>query len=108
MEAANEQKREQILALREQRVETMLNGVRALHCADQVPIAYAVDRLISEVRSVRYFSDSRLWYQRYIIRTLSQDLQILKVRNRWMCSKGRADAMDFKLWFFCRDLEYEI
>lgn len=108
MEAAKEEKMKQILALREQRVETMLNGVRALQCADQVPIAYAVDRLISEVRSVHYFSNSWLWCQRYVIRELSQDLQILKVRNRWMCSKGRADAMDFKLWFFRRDLEYEI
>jgi hypothetical protein len=101
-EAAREEREKQILALREQRVERMLKEVRALQSADQVPIAYAVERLMIEIRSMENFSNSQRWLQCHLINNLSEDLQILKVRNKWMCNKERVDAMDFKLWFFRR------
>lgn len=59
MKTVKEEEREQILTLREQRVEIMLSGVRTRSSADKVPIAYAVDRLMSEIQSVQQFSHSR-------------------------------------------------
>ena len=47
-------------------------------------------------------------FQGYLINGLSQDLQIVKIRSRYTCSKQRVDAMDFKLWFFRDQPEYEV
>jgi hypothetical protein len=80
----------------------MLKEVRALQSADQVPIAYAVERLMTEIRSVENFSNSQRWLQCHLINNLSEGLQTLKVRNKWMCNKEQVDAMDFKLRFFRR------
>lgn len=93
-------KREQKLASRKDKMEKMMGCVRELHSTEQVPIKYALKRLLSDIRSVESLSNSQHWFQRHLIDRLSQDLQIVKVRNRYMCNKRRVDAMDFKLWYF--------
>jgi hypothetical protein len=95
-----EREEEQTLALRKRKMDKMMKSVRGLHSTEQVPIGYAVERLLSDIRSVRNFSNSQRWYQRHLVDCWSQDLQIVKVRNRYMCNKRRVDAMDFKLWYF--------
>jgi hypothetical protein len=99
-ERETERKREQILALNKGRVDSMLEVVQKIRSTDQIPIAYAVDKLISNVTSVESSSKSRRWFQRYLIDRLSHELQIVKTRNKYTCNKRRVDAMDFKLWYF--------
>jgi hypothetical protein len=75
----------------------MLDRVMGISSAGQVPIAYAVDRLVDAARSANLYN-SRAWHQRNLIYSPSKELEISKVRNRYACSKARVDAMDFKLW----------
>ncbi|CAG9949463.1 unnamed protein product [Clonostachys rosea f. rosea IK726] len=107
-ERKREQENKQALALRKNKVDKMLEYVRGLHSMEQVPIAYAVDRLMSDIRSVKRFSNSRRWYQRYLVDHLSQDLGIVKTRNRYVCDKRRVDAMDFKQWYFYDSLDVDV
>jgi len=93
-----EQEIEQTLASRKKKVDEMMKYVRGLYFTEQVPIGYAVEKLISDTRP----GNSQRWHQRHLISCLSQDLQIVKVGNRYMCNKRRVDAMDFKLWSFYR------
>jgi hypothetical protein len=104
LEEGRKRKREEeeTLALHTEKVEQMMEYVRGLDSTEQVPIAYAVERLMSEIRSVRRFCNSRRWHQRDLVNHLSQDLEIVKVRNRYVCNKRRVDAIDFKLWYFHR------
>jgi hypothetical protein len=98
-----EREKEQTLAFaafRKEKMEKMMRYVRGFHSTEQVPIGYAVERLLSDIRSAKNFCNSQRWYRRHLVDHLSQDLQIVKVRNRYMCNKRRVDAMDFKLWFF--------
>jgi hypothetical protein len=95
---------EQKLASRQKRVDKMLEHVRRLDAREKVPIAYAVEKIMGCTR----FSNSRQWYQRHIISSLSRDLQIVKVRNRYICNKRRVDAMDFNLWYNCERLEIDV
>jgi hypothetical protein len=95
-----EREEEQTLTLRKRKMDKMMKSVRGLHSTEQVPIGYAVERLLNDIRSVRNFSSSQRWHQRHLVGCLSQDLQIVKVRNRYMCNKQRVDTMDFKLWYF--------
>ncbi|KAH9210806.1 hypothetical protein DL95DRAFT_512602, partial [Leptodontidium sp. 2 PMI_412] len=77
------------------RMDDMIEYVRGIHPAEQVPIGYTVEKLLNDTRSV--LNSSKRRHQRHLIECLSQDLQIVKVRNRYMCDKRRVDAMDFKL-----------
>ena len=95
-----EREKEQTLTLHKEKMEKMMRYVRGLHSTEQVPIGYAVERLLGDIRSVKNFCNSQWWHRRHLVDHLSQDLQIVKVRNRYMCNKRRVDAMDFKLWFF--------
>lgn len=91
-----------VVLLQAKKVQSMLESVRAIQSRVQVPIAYAVDMLMSQIRSIQSVQlspHSQRWYQRIMIESLSQDLQIKKVRNRYVCSNARADAMDFKIWY---------
>lgn len=93
-----EEMEKEILALREGEKDSMMKDIRRLPLTDQVPIAYAVDKLLDYERS-KNCSNSRQWCQRYLINVLSQDLQIVKIRNRYKCNKRRVDVLDFKVWF---------
>ena len=97
---------EQILASKKARMDSMINVVQKIRSTQQIPIARAVDKLISEVRSVENFSNSRRWFQRHLIDHLSKELQIVKIRNKYIRNKQRVDAMDFKLWYFADWLYY--
>jgi hypothetical protein len=92
--------KEQMLALHKKKLDKMMKDVKELHSKEQVAIRYAVERLLSDIKPVKYSCNSQRWHQRHLVDFLSQDLQIVKVQNRYMCNKRRVDAMDFKLWFF--------
>lgn len=103
-----EWEKEQVLALRKKRLDKMMKDVKELHFKEQVPIRYAVERLLSDIQSVKNSSNSQRWHQRHLVDFLSQDLQIVKVRNRYMCNKQQVDAMDFKLWFFYESPDVDV
>lgn len=139
------EKDKQISARYKARVARMLDSVQQIHLTEQVPIVYAVDKFITEVKPIhKYTPSSRITakmmdearkirsteqislsdalekyrsqvrevgsmqslhrfrgkFQRQIIDGLSKELQIVNIRNRYICNKQRVDAMDFKLWFF--------
>jgi len=93
---------------RKKKMDDIMEYVRGLHPAEQVSIGYAVEKLLSDTRSVSNSSNSQRWHQRHLINYLSQDLQIVKVRNRYMCDKRRVDAMDFKLWSYYRRPDIDV
>lgn len=99
-----EQEIERTLTSRKKKVHEMMKHVRGLNSTEQVPIGYAVEKLMGDTRS----GSSQRWHQRDLISCLSQDLQIVKVRNRYMCNKQRVDAMDFKLWSFYRRPDIDV
>ncbi|KAI9767365.1 MAG: hypothetical protein M1840_005775 [Geoglossum simile] len=99
-EREREREKERTLALRKKKADKMMKYVRVLYSTEQVPISYAVEKLLSDIRSTKSLCNSRRWYQQHLVNCLSQDLQIVKVQNGYMCNKQRVDAMDFKLWFF--------
>lgn len=108
----NEKKRhqeiKQLLSSRQNKVEKMLEYIRGLDFKEQVPIAYAVDKFMSEERSAKSFINSRRWHQRHLVDHLSQDLGIVKKQNRYVCDKRRVDAMNFKLWYFWDNLDVNV
>lgn len=57
-------------------------------------------REVEQARSAQKLDRFRGKFQRKIIDGLSKELQIVKIRNKYMCNKQRVDAMDFKLWFY--------
>lgn len=77
---------EQTLASRKEKMDNMMKYARGLHSTEQVPIGYAVKKFLSDTRSVSNSCNSQRWHQRDIINGLSQDLQIVKVRNRYICN----------------------
>ena len=78
-------------------MEKTMDNVRKLHSTEQVPIRYFIEKLLIDIRSMKSLCNSRRWFQRHLIGHLSKDLQIEKVRGRYMCNKRRVDAVDFKL-----------
>ena len=103
-----EREKEQTLAFRKEKMEKMMRYVRGFHSTEQVPIGYAVERLLSDIRSAKNFCNSQRWHRQHLADHLSQDLQIVKVRNRYMCNKRRVDAMDFKLRAPPSDIKYAL
>lgn len=79
-------------------MEELIN-MRENESTEKVPVGYAVERLMSGIKS-EGFRSSRQWLQRLLKDDLSLDLQIVKAGNRYVCNKQWADGMDFKLWFF--------
>jgi hypothetical protein len=79
----------------------MVARVERLGCSEQVPIRYAVGKLLKEVNSVEgWGSNSPRWYQRDLVNNSSKELKILKVANKYVCDRKRVEAMDFRLWYF--------
>ena len=138
-------KEKQILAWHEEKLACMLDKVQHVHSTEQVPIAYAVNKFMAEVRPIHNYRPSpritdkmmdearkicsteritlgkaldkyqsevrkvgsvqslhrfRGKFQRQIIHDLSKELQIVKIRNKYLCNRQRVDAMDSKLRFF--------
>jgi len=92
---------DRIRLARKERKEEMVLRLEELCCSEQVPIRYAVERLLEEVNSVEgWVSNSPRWYQRELVNNLSKELKILKVANRYVCDRKRVEAMDFRLWYF--------
>ncbi|KAK3954529.1 hypothetical protein QBC32DRAFT_81900 [Pseudoneurospora amorphoporcata] len=85
--------KEKIAAAHRDRVNKMLEHVKSLQPGEQVPIAYAVDK-VSSIWS----GTPAARRHRALREMLSEELQIVKVGNRWKCDKGRVNAMDFDLW----------
>ncbi|KAK3345653.1 hypothetical protein B0H65DRAFT_211364 [Neurospora tetraspora] len=85
--------RQKIAAARRERVNKMLEHVKSLPPGQQVPIAYAIEK-VSSIWSY----ESAAMRHRDLRDLLSEELQIVKVGTRWKCDKGRVDAMDFELW----------
>jgi len=108
LQRKRDSEKEQKLAFRRRKLDEMMNHVRGIHSTEQVPIKYAVEKLLGDIRSGKGFSNSRQWYQQHLIQRLSRQLQIVKVRNRYMCNKQRVDAMDLKLWFLHRSTDIDV
>jgi len=88
----------------------MMDEVRKICSTEQVSYLNALEKYKSEVREVRSVQSLNRFrgkFQRRIIDDLSKELQIVKIRNKYMCNKQRVDAMDFKLWFFADRPYYE-
>jgi hypothetical protein len=99
----------------------MVKIVQEIDPVEQVPIKYAVDKLRSDIKAVyatavcpsQYRLNTMAWYQGVLITSKTEspligELGITKVRKLWMCNKQRVDAMDFKLWFFRDDLDFDV
>ncbi|KAH8820270.1 hypothetical protein F5884DRAFT_826670 [Xylogone sp. PMI_703] len=91
-----DQEERQKLVSQKAEINEMLEGLRIIESTEQVPLGYAVEKYKSDIQS--HSLNSERWYRRNILDNLFQDLQIVKVGNKYMCSKRRVDAMDFKLW----------
>ena len=77
-----------------------MDEVRKVRSTQQASHWNALEKYRSEVRearSVRSLNRFRGEFQRRIIDGLSKELQIVKIRNNYMCNKQRVDAIDFKL-----------
>lgn len=57
-----EQEIEQTLVSRKKKMDDMMEYVRGIHPAEQVPIGYAVEKLLSDTRSVSNSSNSQRWH----------------------------------------------
>ena len=80
----------------------MMDEPRKIRSTEQISLWHALKKYrseVSEVKSVQSLHRFRGKFQRRIIDDLSKELQIVKIRNKYMCNKQRVDAMDFKLWF---------
>lgn len=84
-----------LINIRDQRRKTMMAKVRAIRSTEQVPLSYAIDRAFGSSRRSQQEKEQTL------LRLLRKDLQIVKVRNEYMCKKERVDAIDFGVfWHF--------
>lgn len=80
----------------------MVEEAQKIRSTEQISLWDALKKHRSEVRevgSVQSLHRFRGKFQPRIINALSKELQIVKIRNKYMCNKQRVDAMDFKLWF---------
>lgn len=71
----------------------MMAKVRAIRSIEQVPISYAIDRAFSNPCRSQQEDEQTL------LTLLRKDLQIVKVRNGYMCNKLRVNAIDFKVFW---------
>lgn len=82
-----------LLVFYKKEMDKMMKCMRELYSTEQAPIGFAVEKILSATRA----GNLQRRQQRYLISCLSQYLQIVKVRNRYICNKRRVDTMDFKL-----------
>ncbi|KAK3946721.1 hypothetical protein QBC32DRAFT_225605, partial [Pseudoneurospora amorphoporcata] len=75
----------------EERVNKMREHLRSLPPGELVPFVYVVEKMAREPQVSRLAAMT-------VIALLDRELRIVKVGNRWMCDKGRMDAMDFEGW----------
>ncbi|KAK3396839.1 hypothetical protein B0T20DRAFT_243934 [Sordaria brevicollis] len=81
-------------AAHREKVNKMMEHVRSLSPGlQQVPIAYAIDKV-----SIIWPDLPAAKRHKALRNFLSEELNIVKVGNRWKCDKGRVDAMDFEMW----------
>jgi hypothetical protein len=85
-----------------------MEHIKSLSLGEQLPVDYAVQRFLNETRRSGYAQNSYRWHQQRLRDELSEELRIVKVGRRHMCDKGRVDAMDFKLWYFNRDVDVDV
>lgn len=71
----------------------MMAKVRAIRSTEQVPISYAIDRAFGSS------DDSQQENEQTLLKLLGKDLQIVKVRDEYMCNKDRVDAIDFRVFW---------
>ncbi|KAH6635816.1 hypothetical protein F5144DRAFT_486627 [Chaetomium tenue] len=107
-EKQRRQAKERSLATRREKLSNMTRAIKRLPPGEQLPVDYAVQRFLNETRGMGYAQNSHRWHREYLCRELSEELRIVKVRRRYMCDKGRVDAMDFKLWLFNRRLDVDV
>lgn len=95
--AALARQREQHAELR--RKVDMMQRVRRIETESTVRIRYAVDRMEDQIkRGESRWCPARSRCRLDLIGMLAEDLEVVKVRNKYVCSKERVDAMDFSLW----------
>jgi len=44
-------------------------------------------------------------YKEILLINRTDEIRIVKVRNRYMCDRDRVEAMDFQLWHFHYDVD---
>lgn len=102
------------LAERRRRIDQNFQHLASLPPGEQVPIRYAVDKLMSALAETKHphpgSARPERWYRTYIRQSweLEKHLRIEKVRTRWMCDKRRVDAMDFAVFFYRWDEYAEV
>lgn len=87
-----------------------MREVRKICLTERIPFIDAFMRYDSEAekfKSVQSHTRFRGKFQRRIIDGLFKELQIVKIRNKYMCNKHRVDAMEFKMWFFVNQPYHE-
>ncbi|KAK1773131.1 hypothetical protein QBC45DRAFT_428418 [Copromyces sp. CBS 386.78] len=91
------------------KLNKMLEHVKSVPPGEKVPIAYAVHKL----RSVRPDVNARVCKQitarmsKQIREWFGEELLVMQLGNRWLCDRGRVDAMDFALWYYDSDLSVQ-
>ena len=80
----------------------MMDEVRKIRLMEQVShrnalIGYRSE--VGEIRSVQTLNRFQGKFQRRVTDSLSKELQIMEIRNKYMCNsnKQRVGAMDFRL-----------
>lgn len=66
----------------------------------QVPLSHAVDKLVRAASSLEV-EKSRKWFQQKLLDGLSEELGIVKVKNRFVCNEAKVEAIHFRLWLLC-------
>ncbi|KAM3416034.1 hypothetical protein BST61_g9520 [Cercospora zeina] len=77
--------------------QKMLQLVREIQTTEQVPIKYAVGKY-KRARREEGLKNPPNWCERDLIEKLTEELQIVRVKNEFVCNKHRVDAMDFEVW----------
>lgn len=99
---ANRKRRmkEQLLEIGEAAIANMKEHLKGLEPTEQVPLSYAVDIFIRDIGIEKNHRKPPEWFQAYLRKHLSDELGISQSQEGWTCDKGRADLIDFKLWYF--------
>lgn len=90
---------------REHEIYMMFHNLETMETKEQVPLAYATDKAMSQLPDRHGYerrTRSRTWCQKMILENLGEKLEIVKVRNRWVCSKEKVDQLDLGLWWWVR------
>lgn len=99
--------RKQLRISRNDKADNMLESVRGLPSSRRVPIAYAVDKFKRDIKHGPVHTVEG-WAEQHIITKLSQELEVVKKGDKYVCDQGKVDAMNFRLWYFRNDLDVDI